>query len=162
MEKLCCASDTDIYFIRMYVLRGINRRGSRCFPEHLHIWSWYVPFCRLLSPPKESGKNVFQMFFPHLRWKRGDREKKKIQLHFSREYTIQWAAFFKKKKIKSLQNNIYALSVFKLWQLSWFLGGRFAHPPVSFCSSEMLYGWVKGWLQLAHSWLFIGPLKEFI
>lgn len=32
----------------------------------------------------------------------------------------------------------------------------------SFCSSETLYGWVKGRLQLAHSWLFIGPLKEFI
>lgn len=31
-----------------------------------------------------------------------------------------------------------------------------------FCSNEMLYGWVKGRLQLAHSRLFIGPLKEFI
>lgn len=32
----------------------------------------------------------------------------------------------------------------------------------SFCSSETLYRWVKGQLQLAHSWLFIGPLKEFM
>lgn len=31
-----------------------------------------------------------------------------------------------------------------------------------FCSNETLYGWVKGRLQLAHSRLFIGPLKEFI